>query len=53
MLPTTKVFTKGNSQAACLPKAFRVGAQEMWVIKNDVTGEITLKPTADGNQRKC
>ena len=34
-----------------LPKAFRVNVAEMWITKNDVTGEITLKPK-DDDQRK-
>jgi antitoxin VapB len=44
MLATAKVFTTGNSQAVRLPKAFRVHAAEMWITRNDATGEITLKP---------
>ena len=44
MLATAKVFTNGNSQAIRLPKAFRVDVEEMWIARNDVTGEITLKP---------
>jgi antitoxin VapB len=44
MLCTAKVFTNGNSQAIRLPKAFRVNVDEMWIAKNEVTGEITLKP---------
>ena len=44
MLPTAKVFVNGHSQAIRLPKAFRVNVQEMWIARNDVTGEITLKP---------
>lgn len=51
MLATAKVFTTGNSQAIRLPKAFRVDAREVWITKNEVTGEITLKPK-DGDQRK-
>jgi antitoxin VapB len=41
---TAKVFTTGHSQAIRLPKAFRVEAREMWISKNEGTGEITLKP---------
>ncbi|MDR0480193.1 MAG: hypothetical protein LBH31_10440 [Burkholderiaceae bacterium] len=41
---TAKVFIAGNSQAVRLPKAFRVQARQMWISKNEVTGEITLKP---------
>ncbi len=51
MQSTAKVFTSGNSQAVRLPKAFRVSASEMWISKNEVTGEITLKPK-DEDQRK-
>lgn len=51
MNATAKVFTTGNSQAVRLPKAFRVEAQEMWISRNEVTGEITLKPK-DDDQRK-
>lgn len=51
MHTTAKVFTTGNSQAVRLPKAFRVDVAEMWIAKNDVTGEITLKPK-DEDQRK-
>jgi antitoxin VapB len=51
MLATAKVFTTGNSQAVRLPKAFRVDAQEVWISKNEVTGEITLKPKNE-DQRK-
>jgi antitoxin VapB len=46
-----KVFSTGNSQAVRLPKAFRVDVQEMWIVKNPETGEITLKPKSE-NQRK-
>lgn len=46
MTATAKVFSTGNSQAVRLPKAFRVSAKEMWITKNEVTGEITLKPIA-------
>lgn len=44
MQATAKVFNTGHSQAVRLPKAFRVDATEMWISKNEVTGEITLKP---------
>jgi antitoxin VapB len=44
MLTTAKVFANGHSQAIRLPKAFRVDVQEMWIARNEVTGEITLKP---------
>lgn len=44
MLSTAKVFANGHSQAIRLPKAFRVDVEEMWISRNEVTGEITLKP---------
>ena len=44
MLAIAKVFTTGNSQAVRLPKQFRVNVSEMWITKNDLTGEILLKP---------
>jgi antitoxin VapB len=52
MQATAKVFTTGHSQAIRLPKAFRVNAHEMWISKNEGTGEITLKPKdEDGRQQ--
>jgi antitoxin VapB len=50
MLNTAKVFTNGNSQAIRLPKAYRVNVGEMWISKNEVTGEITLTPK-DNDER--
>jgi antitoxin VapB len=52
MIATAKVFTTGNSQAVRLPKAFRVNVAEMWISKNEVTGDITLKPKASEDQRQ-
>jgi antitoxin VapB len=52
MLATAKVFTNGNSQAIRLPKAFRVDVDEMWIARNEVTGEITLKPKPKTKGRK-
>ena len=52
MLNTAKVFTNGHSQAIRLPKAFRVDVQEMWIAKNEVTGEISLTPKEDEDQRR-
>ena len=49
MSATAKVFTTGNSQAVRLPKAFRVQASEMWISRNEHTGEITLKPKPDAD----
>lgn len=39
-----RIFVSGNSQAVRLPKAYRVDASEVWISRNDDTGEITLKP---------
>lgn len=44
MTATAKVFTTGNSQAVRLPKPFRINASEVWITRNEVTGEITLQP---------
>lgn len=52
MVTIAKVFTNGHSQAIRLPKAFRVDVQEMWIAKNEVTGEITLKPKDDDQRKK-
>lgn len=52
MLATAKVFTNGHSQAIRLPKAFRVNVDEMWIARNEVTGEITLKPKDTETLRK-
>lgn len=49
MSATAKVFTTGNSQAVRLPKAFRVQASEMWISRNEHTGEITLRPKPDAD----
>ncbi|MEO5607634.1 MAG: hypothetical protein ABIR13_08655 [Polaromonas sp.] len=52
MPATAKVFSTGNSQAVRLPKAFRVNVAEMWITKNDVTGEITLKPKNEDQRQR-
>jgi antitoxin VapB len=49
MTATAKVFITGNSQAVRLPKAFRVDARELWISRNEHTGEITLKPKPDAD----
>ncbi len=51
MQATAKVFSTGHSQAVRLPKAFRVNASEMWISKNEVTGEITLKPVINNESK--
>ena len=52
MLATAKIFTTGNSQAVQLPKAFQVDAAEMWISKNEITGDITLRPKESEDQRR-
>lgn len=44
MIATAKIFKTGNSQAVRLPKAFRVEGDEVWISKNEATGEILLAP---------
>ena len=44
MFSTAKIFKTGHSQAVRLPKAFRVESDEVWIRKNEATGEITLIP---------
>ena len=34
----------GRSQAIRLPKEFRFSTQEVWIRKDQLTGEIILKP---------
>jgi antitoxin VapB len=41
---TAKIFVSGNSQAVRLPRSFRIDAAEVWISRNEVTGEITLQP---------
>lgn len=47
MLATAKLFKTGHSQAVRLPKEFRLPGREVWIHKNEATGEITLKPKPD------
>jgi antitoxin VapB len=52
MQATAKVFANGHNQAIRLPKAFRVNVEEMWITRNELTGEITLKPKDTESLRK-
>jgi antitoxin VapB len=52
MTATAKVFTTGNSQAVRLPKAFRLEAKEVWISRNEATGEIVLRPRPDERARR-
>ena len=40
--PKAKVFMNGRSQAVRLPAAFRVKVDEVYVRKDDMTGDIVL-----------
>ena len=53
-MPILSIAIYGNSQAIRLAKAFRVDVDEMWIARNELTGEITLKPkdTAILRQRR-
>lgn len=44
MLTSAKLFKTGHSQAVRLPKAFRLEGEEVWIRKNETTGEIILTP---------
>lgn len=44
MHATAKLFNTGNSQAVRLPKAFRLDAVEVWIMRNEASGEIILQP---------
>lgn len=45
---TAKVFMSGRSQAVRLPKAYRFDCDEVYIRRDDVTGEVVLskKPTS-------
>ncbi|RFO95465.1 hypothetical protein DIC66_18420 [Rhodoferax lacus] len=53
MEATAKVFTNGNSQAVRLPKAFRVETSEMWISRNEETGDIVLRPKPSEAERQA
>lgn len=52
MTATAKVFTTGNSQAVRLPKAFRLDAKEVWISRNEKTGDLVLRPKHDERARR-
>ena len=52
MTATAKVFTTGNSQAVRLPKAFRLDAKEVWISRNEATGDLVLRPKLDERARR-
>jgi len=49
MQATAKIFKAGNSQALRLPKAFRLDANEVWISKNEVTGDLIVSPKPGNN----
>jgi antitoxin VapB len=49
MFATAKIFKTGHSQAVRLPKAFRLEGDEVWISKNETTGEIRLIPKPTSN----
>lgn len=44
MQATAKLFKTGHSQAVRLPKEFRMPGDEVWIRKNEATGEVVLTP---------
>lgn len=44
MSTTAKLFRTGHSQAVRLPKAFRLEGDEVWIRRNEATGEVILTP---------
>ncbi|MBL8438531.1 MAG: AbrB/MazE/SpoVT family DNA-binding domain-containing protein [Zoogloeaceae bacterium] len=44
MTASAKLFKTGHSQAVRLPKAFRLEGDEVWIRRNEATGEIILTP---------
>ncbi len=50
---TAKVFTNGNSQAVRLPKLFRLDASEVWIRRDESTGELILRPKPSDAERQA
>lgn len=44
MTATAKLFHSGHSQAVRLPKAFRLPGDEVWIRRDEVTGDLILTP---------
>ena len=44
MTASAKLFTTGRGQTVHLPKAFWLPGDEVWISKNESTGEIILTP---------
>lgn len=43
-MDTAKVFMNGRSQAVRLPAAYRVDTKEVFIHRDDATGDIILSP---------
>jgi antitoxin VapB len=50
MTATAKLFHSGHSQAVRLPKAFRLPGDEVWIRRDEVTGELILTPKKGADQ---
>lgn len=48
MIATAKLETTGHQQTLRLPPGFELTGEEVWVRKDEATGEITLSPKAPG-----
>ena len=48
MIAIAKLTTTGHRQTIRLPAGFELTAAEVWVRKDEATGEITLSPKAPG-----
>ena len=46
MITTAKLETTGHRQTLRLPPGFELTADEVWVRKDEASGEITLTPKA-------
>jgi len=45
---TAKVFKTGRSQAVRLPKEFRFDVSEVFIRRDEMTGEVVLSPKDSG-----
>ncbi|AUB80067.1 antitoxin [Candidatus Thiodictyon syntrophicum] len=48
MIATAKLETTGHQQTLRLPPGFELAGEEVWVRKDEATGEITLSSKAPG-----
>lgn len=44
MAAVAKLFTNGRSQAVRLPAAFRLPGSEVFIRRDEITGEVILSP---------